>query len=286
VLRAPIDGLELEYEVRGAGEPVVLIHAGVVAGFFAPLMEEPALVGQYRVVRHHRAGYAGSDRVEGPLPFSVQAAHCRALMSRLGIGRAHLVGHSSGACIALQMAVDTPDAVASLALLEPARPAPQTPLHRQMVETVLLPALEQHRAGDPEAAVDTFMSGVCGADYGAPLEAAVPGAHAQAVADADTFFGQELPAVMEWSLDHDAAAGIAAPALIVRGSDSEPVFRERQDLLLEWLPDAEPFVLEGATHLLQIQQPNALARALADFFGRHRSQGGPKRIWDPLPPSG
>ena len=39
--RAPIDGIELEYEVRGSGEPVVLIHAGVCADFFAPLVEQP-----------------------------------------------------------------------------------------------------------------------------------------------------------------------------------------------------------------------------------------------------
>jgi len=269
VIRAPVDGLELEYEVRGAGEPVVLIHAGVIAGFFAPLMEQPALVGAYRVVRHHRAGYAGSDRVEGPLPFTGQATHCRALMDHLGIERAHVVGHSSSACMALQLAVDAPEAVLSLALLDPARPAPPTALHRHTVETVLLPALDQYRAGDPAAAVDTFMRGVCGAGYRAPLEAAVPGAFEQAVADADTFFGQELPAVMEWSLDRDAAALITVPALVVLGGDSEPVFRERQELLLDWLPNAEPFELPGASHLLQVQEPRAMAEALASFAARH-----------------
>ena len=31
--RAPIDGIELEYEIRGTGEPVVLMHAGVCADF-------------------------------------------------------------------------------------------------------------------------------------------------------------------------------------------------------------------------------------------------------------
>ena len=37
--RAPIDGIELEYEIRGTGEPVVLIHAGVCADFFRPLID-------------------------------------------------------------------------------------------------------------------------------------------------------------------------------------------------------------------------------------------------------
>ena len=38
--RARIDGVELEYEIRGTGEPVVLMHAGVCAEWFRPLLEE------------------------------------------------------------------------------------------------------------------------------------------------------------------------------------------------------------------------------------------------------
>ncbi len=60
--QAAFDAVDLEYDVRGAGEPVVLIHAGVCADFFAPLLEEPALGDRYRLVRYHRAGYAGSGR--------------------------------------------------------------------------------------------------------------------------------------------------------------------------------------------------------------------------------
>ena len=113
------------------------------------------------------------------------------------------------------------------------------------------------------------MLGVCGPDYRAPLEAALPGATEQAVADADTFFAQELPAVLEWPFDADAAARVTQPALAVLGERSIPVFRERRDLLLGWLPNAEPFELAGATHLLQVEQPRPLAEALASFFARH-----------------
>ena len=62
--RARVDGVELEYEVLGAGDPVVLIHAGVCADWFAPLLREPALRA-HRIVSYHRAGYAGSERVDG-----------------------------------------------------------------------------------------------------------------------------------------------------------------------------------------------------------------------------
>ena len=66
------------------------------------------------------------------------------------------------------------------------------------------------------------------------------------------------------------------------------MFRERRDLLLDWLPNAEPFELPGATHLLQVEQPRALAEALAGFFARHpgppETQGGPTQFGTPGPP--
>jgi pimeloyl-ACP methyl ester carboxylesterase len=267
--RAPIDGIELEYEVRGTGEPVVLMHGGVCADFFRPLLEQPALGDRHSLISYHRTGYAGSGRLPGAVSFARQAAHCLALMRHLGIVRAHVVGHSSSASMALQLALDAPDAVHSLALLEPARPAAPTALHREMVRTVVEPALERHAVGDKAGAVDTWMRGVCGPDYGAVLEQALPGAFNQAVVDADTFFGQELPAVMQWSFGREEAARVAQPALAVLGENSNPIFRERCDLLLAWLPNVESFELPEATHLLQVQNPRRLAEALAAFFARH-----------------
>src|SRR5262245_26608799 len=108
--RAALEGVELEYEAYGAGEPVVLIHPGNFCDWFTPLLNEPALTGRYRVVHYHRVGCAGSSRVTGPVSFAQQAAHCRSLMKELGILRAHVVGHSSSANIALQLTLDTPEA--------------------------------------------------------------------------------------------------------------------------------------------------------------------------------
>jgi len=101
----------------------------------------------------------------------------------------------------------------------------------------------------------------------------LPGAFAQGVADADTFFGQELPGLLQWSLRREDAARITQPALAVVGSKSmeqAAIWRERHELLLSSLPRAEGFVLNGATHLLHVEQPGAVAEALAAFFGRHR----------------
>jgi pimeloyl-ACP methyl ester carboxylesterase len=267
--RAAVDGLELEYEVRGSGEPVVLIHWGVSATWAGPLLDEPALADRYRLLSYHRAGFAGSSRVRGPVGMAEHARHCRQLMSQLGIERAHIVGHSSSAVIALQLAVDAPDAVQSLALMEPARPAPPTEPQAEFIRAFVEPAIRRYRAGDKAGAVDTFFRGVFGPDYRAALDEGLAGAFEQAVADADSFFGQELPALQQWSFTDKDASRITQPVLSVLGENTAPTFPERRELLLSWLPNVERFDLPDATHLLHVQNPMGMAEGLAAFYARH-----------------
>jgi hypothetical protein len=65
--RVDLEGVELEYDLRGDGDVLALIHAGVCADFFEPLQHEPALAERYRILRYHRVGYAGSGSVDGPV---------------------------------------------------------------------------------------------------------------------------------------------------------------------------------------------------------------------------
>ena len=271
--RANLDGIELEYQVRGTGEPVVLVHAGVFPGWYEPLLDEPALTGRYQVLTYHRVGYAGSSRVAGPVSIAQQAAHLGSLMRHLGIRRAHLVGHSSGGNIILQLAMDAPDRVGSLAVLEPALPVTASGSKRMLsTRAFMAPVIERYRAGDKAGAVDGFMRGVAGPDYRIALDRVLPGAFASAVASADTFFSQELPAVREWTFRREDARRIVQPVLAVIGEKSKkqsPIWNARQEMLLTWLPNAEGFVLPGATHLLYVENPRGMAEALAAFFARH-----------------
>lgn len=141
---APVMGGELEYEVQGEGEPVLLIHGTLVAGSFVPVMNEPALAN-YRLIRYHRRGYAGST-APADKSNTVQVADAVALLRHLGINRAHVVGHSSGGQIALRLTLDTPDLVHSLAVLEPSGVGP-VPGESELVREALEPAGERFRAG-------------------------------------------------------------------------------------------------------------------------------------------
>jgi pimeloyl-ACP methyl ester carboxylesterase len=267
--RARVDGVELDYAVHGSGDPVVLVHWGVASAWAEPFLREPALAERFRLLTYHRAGYGGSSRVEGPIGIAEHARDCRLLMQHVGIERAHVVGHSSSAPIALQLALDSPDAVRSLVLMESARPTPTTETQERFVRGTVEPAIERYRAGDEAGAVDTWFRGVFGEGYREALEQGLPGAFDEAVAGTDTFFTQELPALQQWSFTREDAGRVTCPALLVLGERTAPTFPERRDLLLAWLPNAEPFDLPRATHLLHVQNPRGAAEALAGFFARH-----------------
>jgi pimeloyl-ACP methyl ester carboxylesterase len=157
--RAEIDGITLEYEIKGSGEPVVLIHGSHIAAAFAPLTAEPALRDNFRLIRYHRRGFAGSSRHDGLLSISGQATDCLGLLRHLGVERAHVVGHSYGGVVALQLALDAPEAVRSLSLLEP--PLMAVSSGEQVGETMGRIA-GIYESGDKATAVDDFMKAICG----------------------------------------------------------------------------------------------------------------------------
>jgi pimeloyl-ACP methyl ester carboxylesterase len=265
---ANVNGVELEYEVTGSGEPVLLICPVLADGFF-PLQSEGALVDRYRMVTYHKRGWAGSTHTPGPVSIEDHAADAAGLLEHLGLRHAHVAGHSSGASIALQLAFDRPAMVHSLALLEPTIfSVPSAAGFFQRVG----PALELYAAGDRAAALAVFMSAVSGLEWDAcraVLDDHVPGAVAQAIHDADTFFGVELPALTRWTFGAEQAAAIHQPVLSVLGTDTELLWVEVARLLRSWFPQAEECVIQDAGHLLHMQRPEPVARGIAEFIGRH-----------------
>jgi pimeloyl-ACP methyl ester carboxylesterase len=174
-----------------------------------------------------------------------------------------------GGVIALQLALDQPETVATLVLLEPALAVGASgPGYRQALSS------SSQRFRDVGAAVaveETLRARWPG--FRAPLEELLPGAFDQAVADAPGLFDYELPGLLDWDFDEERARRITQPALSVLGSESDalwPRFGETHRALCAWLPNVEAFILPGAHHFLQLENPRDMAEALRDFFGRHR----------------
>jgi 3-oxoadipate enol-lactonase len=138
------------------------------------------------------------------------------------------------------------------------------------------PAFEAYGRGDHEGALAIFMGAVSGLDWSdcrALLDEHLPGAVEQAIKDADTFFGVELPALTEWAFGPEEAAGIPCPVLSVRGTDTQPLWVDVAAFLRSSVPHVEDCLIDGVGHLLHIQRPQPVARAMAEFLGRHALTG-------------
>ncbi|MBW3633221.1 MAG: alpha/beta hydrolase [Chloroflexi bacterium] len=271
--KTTVNGVELEYEVKGWGEPVLLIGTGPIADSFLPFLSEQALVERYRLIRYHQRGQVGSTHSPGPVSFAEHAADAAALLGHLGVRRAHMAGHSTGATIALQLAVDRPDIVHTLALLEP--PLTGAPRAGAFFEKAG-PALAAYQSGDREGAMAAFLSVVGSLDWGScrtVIEKHIPGGVAQAMTDADTFFGSYLPALSAWQFGPEQAAAISQPVLSVLGTETEQWFVDGRELLHSWFPQVEDCTLEGVGHLLHMQCPEPVAQGVAEFFARHSMIG-------------
>jgi pimeloyl-ACP methyl ester carboxylesterase len=263
-----VNGIELEYQIIGSGEPLLLIDP-VLVGVFEPFLTHDVLKDRFQLIRYHKRGWAGSTHTPPPVAIADHASDAAALLAGLGIERAHVAGHSSGGVVAMQLALDAPDAVHSLTLLEP------SPLVLSSAPAFLEaagPVFAAHEAGDDEDAVAMFLSAVSGLDWDechALIDHHAPGAIAQAVQDADTLFGIELPSLTVWEPDVERMAKVTQPVLSVRGADTDVLWVEIAQQLRAWFPDVEDLVVPDAGHLLLLQRPELVADGVASFLARH-----------------
>lgn len=108
-------GHRLHYQVEGEGPPVVLISGlGGLASFWTGVT--PRLASRFTVVRHDHLGAGHSDAPLIDYSIEQMAGDVIALMDALGIGRAHIVGHSTGGVIAQTLALDHAERVDRLVL--------------------------------------------------------------------------------------------------------------------------------------------------------------------------
>ena len=135
----------------------------------------------------------------------------------------------------------------------------------------LAPVVGAYQRGEKQRAAELFRDAVGGPDAARTIEERLgTEAGAQAVADADTVFGTEFPEVAKGLFTAADAPRVRAPALSVVGAESHALFQESHAFLLARLAGAEGAVIPRATHFLQIEQPAAVAAAIAAFAAKHR----------------
>ena len=263
-----LEAERLAYESHGEGEAVLFIDGALVAGTFLPLTHEALLADRYQLICYHRRGYGGSDPVPAPFSHEEQARDALALVKHLGVERVHVVGHSSGGLIAVQVAIAAPEVVHSLVLLE--LPPTLTPEMASPTSERMAPAFELYGSGDPDGAVDSFLNFAFGPDWRNEVANSLPGGPQQAEKDAATAFEVEFPATLEWAFDAERASRIGHPVLYVVGGETEEPIREPPKQHFRALvPQTQEVVLPGLNHLLHIRAPRVVAASIADFLERH-----------------
>lgn len=113
---APVNGLQLYYEIHGTGEPLVLLHGGLgMTGMFAELL--PRLAQGRQVIAVDLQGHGRTADIDRPIRPELMADDIAALIRHLGLAQADLLGYSMGGGVALRATIRHPALVRRLVLV-------------------------------------------------------------------------------------------------------------------------------------------------------------------------
>lgn len=263
--RVDINGVELEVHERGSGEPVVFTHS--LRDEWYGVLAEPTLNDQYRLIYYHRRGHGESDDTGLPISVEQQAQDCQAVMQHFNLDRAHVTGLSMGGAFALQFALDHPDPVHSLTLLEPTIPAVMDADSKFDHQLALIKSLFE--AGEMAEGLDAFLEYIAGPGYEDRFNQTLPpGWFDRHLADWGAF-QHDISSLQAWEFGEADAARITAPVLNMKAADSLPRHQQYHETIQSWIPHAESAIVENSTHPMPGLKPRETAKKLADFFARH-----------------
>src|SRR6266851_6929719 len=112
---ADVNGIELAYQVFGAGSPLVLLHGGFGSvEMFGPNVE--LLAAGRRVIGVDLQSHGRSPAADRPMRFETMADDIAALIRSLDLERVAIMGFSLGGAVGLRTAIQHPDVVERLVL--------------------------------------------------------------------------------------------------------------------------------------------------------------------------
>ncbi|HEV3357425.1 MAG TPA: alpha/beta hydrolase [Pseudonocardiaceae bacterium] len=244
---ADVNGVHMYYESHGTGTPLVLLHGGVLTIDlnFAGLI--PTLAKTHRVIGVEMQGHGRTADIDRAITPTALASDIVGLLDHLGIERAHVLGHSMGAAVTLELAIGHGDRVRSI-----------VPISASVRVEGMHPDLM-----DPSrfATSDRLPSQEDFADFREAYVRLSP--HPEQF---DAFLAKMSASAADlkgWS--DEQLAGITAPTLIVQG-DHDFVTNEHGAVMQQLIPGSKLAVLPGTTHMQVTRRADYLLPMLADFL--------------------
>jgi pimeloyl-ACP methyl ester carboxylesterase len=252
-----LDGVDLHYEERGSGPPVLLIHGN---GGVAELWDEirDGLAPDHRVIVPDRRSFRRSQ-ADFPKDIRVHADDMAALLEALDAAPATVVGWSAGGVIALHLAAKRPDVISSLVLLEPAAIArrPSAGLLRAFVTWEM-----QRMRGKQEKGALTFFRWASRYTDGGNAFDAYPEHIRRAMLDtAPAIFREARAGAGGEKLKAGEVAGIALPTTILCGDRSDPAFPRGSRWVADRIPGATIVPVPGS-HMVATDAPQEVVTAV------------------------
>lgn len=255
-----INGVDHAYEIRGHGDPVVLLHGGWLR------MEqwEPqvgALTREFRVLRYDARGYGRTPIGDAPYELHEDLA---ALMRALGIGPAHLVALSNGSSIAIDLALAHPELVRSLCI--GAHPMRGVDMGQEFTDGMraVVAAGVAHDAAVLRQRLWAF----------APFRVAAALPEVRAALDrliveqnqwTPSRPGSPKRLVAE-PLASERLADVVAPTLIVVGDGEMEAFLRQARHMAARIPGARLHVVAGGGHVVNLERPDDYTRVVLDWL--------------------
>jgi 3-oxoadipate enol-lactonase len=259
---ASVNGIRVAFDLRGTGEPVVMIHGA--QGDQTMFNDMAASFARhYRVLTFDQRGSGLSEKPDMDYTIGLLADDTAALMDHLGIPAAHIIGVSMGGTIAQEFALRHPTKVISL-------------------------VLGCTTAGGPKA-VRIGGSAFSAAYAAEPMSAEERGRALAEAAFTKRYLEQHpeiIPAMIEARrqrpidpvaldhrlkavLNHDAynrLPEIKRPTLVITGRDDALIAWENSQILADRIPGAKVVVLESAGHCFWLEQPQLSNEAISQFL--------------------
>jgi len=267
-----VNGVELSSLEQGTGTPVVFVHGA----FSDPRFWEPqrqAVAMQYRFMAYNHRYHGTAPWPDEGQHYSAatHAADLAAFLRQLNAGPVHLVGLSYGGQIVLRVAVDSPDVVRSLTVMEPGLRTlltdnPETKLVLDEVSKAREPILAAVKAGDVVQATKLFFDWVN--NHGAGAFDQQPEALRQMCLDNARRLPLLLDAPPPPALSCATLNDVKAPTLVIGGAQSLRYFSLINEAVVRCIPGSRLVLIPQATHLMSHQNPTAFNEALLQFLAQ------------------